>query len=323
MTLPDVSPRDAVDSLVRSASVEVIPVKNAEEKVLKAPAHTTLTVTCSPTSGIARTLELSAFAARRGHRVVPHLAARQVTGVAELRSIVRELRELGITDAFVIGGDADEPAGDFTGAADLLEALAGLDHGLRHIGVGCYPEGHPRIGDEALADALRRKQPHADYMVSQLCFDSGAIAGWLREMRSAGVTLPLRVGLAGPLSTRRLVELSVRIGVGQSLRFLTKQHGLVGNLVRAGVYKPEDLLQGLGDDLTAADLDIAGVHLFSFNQVQAAVDWQRQLTGERDHSAGERRPETTAARGGLPGLVPGLPRRVCLAYLPRGLHNPL
>ena len=54
------------------------------------------------------------------------------------------------------------------------DAIQELDHDLQRIGVGCYPEGHPNIADDALVDALQRKQPYADYMVSQLCFDAAA-----------------------------------------------------------------------------------------------------------------------------------------------------
>jgi methylenetetrahydrofolate reductase (NADPH) len=48
---------------------------------------------------------------KAGHRVVPHRAARQVTDEAELRRFVGRLEALGVTDLYVIGGDAATPAG--------------------------------------------------------------------------------------------------------------------------------------------------------------------------------------------------------------------
>jgi methylenetetrahydrofolate reductase (NADPH) len=160
----------------------------------------------------------------------------------------------------------------------VLEALSGFPHGITSIGVACYPEGHPKIADEQLAEALRRKQPHADYMVSQLCFDPEVLVNWLRGARTAGITLPLHIGLAAPLKTRKLVELSLRIGVGSSLRYLTKQHGIIGNLMVGGSYQPEKFLLGLGESLLAEELAIASVHLFSFNQLDATTGWQRRVT---------------------------------------------
>ncbi|MFE2041420.1 methylenetetrahydrofolate reductase [Streptomyces sp. NPDC059477] len=268
----------AMADLIRNAAIEVIPLKGAEEKVKAVPAGTTVTITCSPKFGLERTLEHSAQAARAGYRVVPHLAARQVADETELRDFVGRLTDLGITRLYVIGGDADVPAGKFSEAAEILEALSGMDHGLTSIGVGCYPEGHPKIADEALLTALRRKQPYAHYMVSQLCFDPAALVAWLRRTRESGITLPLHIGLAAPMNTRKLAELSLRIGVGSSLRYLSKQRGLVGNMIRGDAYQPERLLLGMGDALTDPDLKVSGIHLYSFNQVEATVDWQRRVT---------------------------------------------
>jgi methylenetetrahydrofolate reductase (NADPH) len=167
----------------------------------------------------------------------------------------------------------------------LLDALAGIDHGIERIGVACYPEGHPKIPDDALNVALHRKRPQVDYMVSQLCFDVDALLGWLRETRSQGIHLPLHLGIAAPMNRRKLIELSVKIGVGSSVRYLTKQHGFVTNLLRGGAYQPEDLLHEIGEDLSSEELGIQRLHLFSFNQIDAAVDWQRRTGGPAETAA--------------------------------------
>jgi methylenetetrahydrofolate reductase (NADPH) len=276
---PESDTREAVRRLVLAADYELIPLKGLDDKLGALPPATTVTVTSSVKLGLERTLQQSLRAAAAGYHVVPHLPARQVRDEAELRSFVGRIRDAGITDLYVIGGDAPEPLGPYQSAAQLLAVLAGIDHGLQEIGVACYPEGHPSITDEALLAALLEKQPHATYMVSQLCFDGDAVLGWLRGIRRAGVTLPLHLGLAGPLSMLKLAELSVRIGVGASVKYLTKQHGLVGSLLRGSSYKPEDLLLGMGEDLTAPELGIASLHLCTFNQVEATHDWQRRIAG--------------------------------------------
>jgi methylenetetrahydrofolate reductase (NADPH) len=113
-------------------------------------------------------------------------------------------------------------------------------------------------------------------MVNQLCFDAAALLDWIRSTRQSGINIPLRIGLTAPLRIRKLVEMAVKIGVGPSVKFLTKQHGLVGGLL-GGSYEPADLLI---DVLTAADVDelkIEGLHLFSFNQVDLTLDWLNRL----------------------------------------------
>jgi methylenetetrahydrofolate reductase (NADPH) len=276
---PPRSNRVGIASLIAAATIEVIPLKGADEKVLRVPQGSTVTITCSPKFGLDRSLEHVESAVRHGFTVVPHLAARMVQDDRQLRRFVRRVTDLGVDDLYVIAGDADEPIGTFADAESILLALREFDHGLRRIGVGCYPEGHPKIADDALLEALLRKQEHADYMVSQLCFDPATLVDWLTRARHSGVALPLRIGLAAPLKTAKLAELALKIGVGQSMRYLTKQRGMVSNLVLGRSYAPERLLLDIGLGLGSAELAIEGVHLFSFNQIEACVVWQQRIAG--------------------------------------------
>lgn len=269
--------RRAVRRLIRDADIEIIPLKSAVASYDAVPPGATITITCSPKFGLQRTLEHSALAAAQGYRVIPHVAARQVKDEAELRGFVDQLQEVGIKDLYVIGGDANEPAGIYRNAGDLLESLGTMPHTITSIGVACYPEGHPKISDEVLLGALLANQAHAHYMVSQLCFDPDAMVTWLREVREQGVTLPLHVGLASPLKTRKLVELSLRIGVGSSLHYLTKQHGMIGNLLMGTAYHPEEFLLALDDVLLPDGLGVESVHLNSFNQIGLTIEWQRRM----------------------------------------------
>jgi methylenetetrahydrofolate reductase (NADPH) len=269
----------AVQALARGADIELIPLRSAEEKLRGVPAGSTVTVTCSAKLGLDRTLDFAGQAARAGYNVVPHLAARQLTDKDDLRRFIGRLAELEITELYLIGGDATPPAGPFDSSFQVLQALQGIEHGLRRIGVACYPEGHPHIPDDALLEALQEKQPYSAYMVSQLCFSPGTLVSWLRRVRETGISLPLHLGLAAPMQVRKLLELGPRIGVGASVRYLAKQRGFVGTMLKGGAYQPEKLLLQMGDALTSRELGIERLHLFSFNQVDATVDWQRRIAG--------------------------------------------
>ena len=284
-TAGDPSTGAAVRSLIGDADLEVIPLRSADDKLKAIPEGATVTVTTSAKLGLDRTLEFAEQAVRTGHNVVPHLAARQLTGEEELRRFIGRLGELGISRLYLIGGDATPPAGPYDSSLQVLEALQHIDHGLSRIGVACYPEGHPKISDAALAGVLRAKQPYAAYMVSQLCFNPEVLVSWLRRVRGDGITLPLRIGLAAPMQVTRLIKLGPQIGVGTSVRYLAKQHGFIGNVLKGGAYQPESLLLKMGSALTEPELGIEGLHVFSFNQVEETVQWQRAIAADSHGTA--------------------------------------
>jgi len=262
--------------LLSGARFEVIPLTGVTEKVRGAlPSGTTVTVTCSPHYGIERSLDTAEHLSAAGFTVVLHLAARMVSGRDHLERILERLQLANIHEAFVVGGDASVPVGTFRDAGDLLDALASLPHSLERIGVGGYPEGHPLVGEAALLEALRRKQPHAHYIVTQLCFDADALTRWIRSIRQAGINLPVVVGLPGCVERRKLAEVSLQVGVGASLRYLARHRREVVAFARSRTYDPTALAGVIAAHRDEPDLRLQGVHLFTFNQVEVTQSWLR------------------------------------------------
>jgi methylenetetrahydrofolate reductase (NADPH) len=262
--------------LLKGARFEVVPTTSVAEKVRGTLlSGTTVTVTCSPQHGIDQTLDVAEHLSAAGFVVVPHLAARMVSGHDHLTRILDRLETANIQEAFVVGGDATVPVGAFRDAADLLEALTTLPHSLDTIGVGGYPEGHPLVPDAALLDALRRKQTHAHYIVTQLCFDADALTRWIHSMREAGITLPVVVGLPGCVARRKLAEVSLQVGVGTSLRYLVHHRRELVALARSRTYDPTALAGVIATHLDEPDLHLRGAHLFTFNQIEATQSWLR------------------------------------------------
>jgi methylenetetrahydrofolate reductase (NADPH) len=270
---PAVAARPALSRLLEEPRYEVIPVRGIEQKVAALPYGSTVTVTASPSLGLERTVDVSVALAARGFRVVPHFSARMVTGRDHLERLVQQVEGSGIREAFVVGGDAEPPAGPYREAGELLEELAGLAHPFVRIGIGGYPEGHPLIPDELLLAALRRKQPFATHLVTQICFDAAALARWVREIRAEGIELPVVVGLPGVVERRKLAEISLKTGVGASLNYLRKHGRQVFTLARSRRYDPTGLAGEMAGYATDPVLGIRGAHLFTFNQVEQTRDW--------------------------------------------------
>jgi methylenetetrahydrofolate reductase (NADPH) len=265
--------RESLAALLRRPRYEIFPLPGIEDELLEhVPRDVKVTVTSSPRRGLDVTLRLAAEVARRGYSVVPHIAARLVADDAHLRHIVDRLADNNVREIFVIAGDAQVPAGEFTGAHDLLVALARLEHQLDSVGISGYPESHPFISDETTIQTMFDKAPYADYIVSQLCLDPAVITWWIDAVRKRGVNLPIHVGVPGITQRRKLVQISRRIGVGESARFLRKQGGLLARLFLRGSVGPGYIIDGVLPEIGR----IAGFHVYTFNQLAGTERWRRE-----------------------------------------------
>ncbi|HEY4025824.1 MAG TPA: methylenetetrahydrofolate reductase [Candidatus Dormibacteraeota bacterium] len=272
----DDSVRRTLAAWLRRPRCEVMPLAGAEEAVA---AHltpdVTVTVTAPATRGLERMLDLTERLVRRGYRVVPHLQARGVRDGAHLREVLDRLAALGTEDAFVVAGDQPEPAGRFPDALSLLEAMATQGHPFREIGIAGYPESHPFIHEDLTIQAMWDKRRFATYVVSNLCFDPRVIAAWVTRVRRRGVSLPIHVGMAGPINPTRLVRIANRIGLGESARLLRWHAGWV-RLVAPGGYRPDRLLTRLAPRVADPALNVAGLHVFTFNEIAKTERWRQE-----------------------------------------------
>ncbi len=262
---------------VREAYMEIFPTETIESRLGALEPNSYVAVTCSPSRGVDVTLDMSERLASRGFKVVPHVAARMVRDKRHLHEIIARLNDLPIISIFVPGGDADAPLGDYSTALALLRDIAEIDHNFTEIGVAAHPEGHPHVAADELVRALLRKQEVANYLVTQMCFDADIIATWLRSIREQGVTLPAWLGLPGVADRGSLLKTSLRIGVGDSLRYLKRNPRAAARLMLSNEYRPDDLLFGLAPYLADPAYDIHGHHVYCFNQVEKTEQWRHEF----------------------------------------------
>ena len=272
------SPATLAELLTRSR-YEVIPLGGAEEQVLEhVPRDVTLTVTASPVKGLEHTFELAGSLAAHGYPIVPHLSARLVVDRSHLGELIARMAEMGVRDVFVVAGDADEPAGTYEGASALLEAMHEVGHPFEQIGITGYPESHPLIADETTIASMFEKARYATYIASQICFDSKVTVGWVNDVWARGTRLPIFVGIPGLVPRAKLIRVSTRIGIGESLRYLRKHNDFVTRFLRPGGFSPDRLIKGLAPALADPEQKIAGFHIFTFNDLADTEAWrQRKL----------------------------------------------
>ena len=266
---------------VHQPRFEVIPLPGIGAQVLEyLPTEATVTVTASPRRGLGPTVELATWLAARGVHAVPHLAARSVRDRAELSQVLDRLADAGIGEVFVIGGDRDLPAGDFPGGLELLQEMAALPHRFT-VGIAGYPETHPKIPDEDTVQAMSDKRAHADYVVSQMCFDADVLLDWIRQVRDRGVDLPIRIGVPGPASRTHLLRISTRVGVGESIRVLGHHRSGLWALAGLRRWTPDDFLAELAPAFTDPGYGLSGLHVYTFNAIADTAQWWATMTSTR------------------------------------------
>lgn len=274
----DRSGRQALVALLSSPRYEVLPTDDIEERVLAAvPNDVTITVTASPRRGIEATVDLAERLGRHGYQVVPHISARLIRDDAHLREVLARVAAIGRREIFVVAGDAKEPAGKFPDSVSLLTALTADPHGMRDIGVTGYPERHNFIDDDLTIQAMWDKRHIATYIVSNLCFDPRVVKKWVGRVRRRGVQLPIHIGLAGVADPAKLLRISTRIGVVDSARFLRGHSNWFLRMVRPGGYDPGRFTTGLLPDLALPDRKIAGLHVFTFNEIEPTERWRQEI----------------------------------------------
>lgn len=269
--------------LIDGLTFEVVPMKSLTGALDHLPGGCEVSVTCSPAKGIEETQRITEELTEQGCLAIPHISARMVRDRAHTGELADWFRSTGIDRIFIVGGDAEEP-GDYPGAVEFLRDLLDTDHGLHTIGVTAYPDGHAFLSDEIVRNALADKEQLARsagvevYCSTQMCFDPTTIAKWMRQVREQGIEMPIHLGISGVVDKAKLLTMGARLGIGQSLSYLKKNRAAVAKMLTATSYDPNDLLVPLSEDML--NLGVDGLHVFTFNQVEATNDWREAVLAE-------------------------------------------
>lgn len=276
--------RHARRQLLDAPRFEILPLAGVLDRTKELPPGATVTVTSSPRHGLEATVATAEALAARGFVTVPHLAARQFTDDARLSRVLGRLHAAGVRDLFVVGGDSPATSGAFPDGLALLKAIDASGYRFDQIGIPSYPEGHPLIDDDTLWTALAEKQHYATYTVTQMCFDAGTIGRFAVAARDRGITLPIVVGIPGPANVAKLLRVSLRIGVGDSVRFARGHRSVTRTLLRPRAYRPDALLRGLAAQMAEQAVEVSSLHIYTFNEIDSTMQWLVRTRAAADRS---------------------------------------
>jgi methylenetetrahydrofolate reductase (NADPH) len=255
-------------------------VDHLDEIASLVPQGTQVSVTFLPNEDFKGRVQAARAIRRLGFEPMPHVPARYLRSRTELDNFLASLAgEAEIRRVFVVAGDLASPLGPFADALDVISSGVLGRHGVRHVGVAGYPEGHPNISEDRLWDALLQKQKvlgdlgHEMSVITQFGFDAAPILTWVERLRSQGVDAPLRLGIPGPTNIRTLLKFAARCGVGASAKVMAKYGVSLSRLF--GSAGPDPLIDGIADGLTASRHQKPHLHFFPFGGLLPMATWVR------------------------------------------------
>ena len=276
-------------AFLQGCSIEVMPRTAAKIADFRAllPAGTRVYVAHIEGTPLPDMVATAARLRAEGFEPMPHLPARVIPDRATLADLIaRYTGEAGVREALLLGGSPAKPAGSLHSSMQLLET--GLFDGFRRLHVAGHPEGNrdidPRGGDAQVMAALRWKADFAERsdaemaIVTQFAFDARPVIAWAERLRTAGLRLPIHVGLAGPAKLQTLIRFAVACGVGPSLAVLQRRARDVTKLVKP--FEPTEIATQLAlHQAETPDSLIAGAHLFPLGGIEASARWALDAAG--------------------------------------------
>ena len=219
------------------------------------PAIKDVYITFLPGEDYVKTAKKAGDLAKKGFNPVPHFPARSILDEAQLNDYVSRCKDLGVKQALVIGGGHGQ-VGVFESSIQILET--GYFEGLK-IGIAGHPDGSPDISDSNLEKAMKDKKPYADYIVTQWLLDPQPIIDFISKQ-----SIPVHVGITGPLKITSLIKFANIVGAKNSLNFLKSNFSKALDLL-----KPKDPNELIGKVKEFTD----NFHIYTFGGLKETNKW--------------------------------------------------
>jgi methylenetetrahydrofolate reductase (NADPH) len=221
--------------------------------------------------------------AAEGYAVMPHFPARIIKDKDVLGDwIARYQGEANVTQALILAGGVTKPHGDFDSSMELLESGLFDKAGFTRLHVAGHPEGNKDIDPDGtnlnVDAALQWKQKFSERsdaemaLATQFAFEAGPIIEWANAIKTAGVEIPIHIGIAGPAKLQTLIKFAIACGVGASLKVLQKRAMDVTKLLLP--YEPTDVITQLAAHKAKnPDFNISHVHFFPLGGIKTNANW--------------------------------------------------
>ncbi len=249
------------------------------------PAETPVSVAFLPGEDAWGRVDATLAVRSLGLEPMPHFSARRIQSRLEFEHyLYASVARAGVRRAFVVAGDPAKPEGPFSDTMSLLATGAFEGAGIKAIGIGGHPEGHPVMSEAECWQVLHAKvadisaRGMAPLIVTQFCFDADRVLDWLAELRQQGILCPVRIGIAGPAGIKRLLKFAAHCGVGASASVMKKYGVSLTNLF--GTAGPDRLVNQLAERL-GPEHGMVRLHFYPFGGLKTMAEWIGHYQGSQ------------------------------------------
>ena len=271
---------DIVKKFLQSFSIETTPNVYKKYGQFSDFLHkkNSIYITYLPDDNSKNVIETAKKLSLEGFNVIPHLPARTIRDNVDLEKYIGELSEVcGCSSILVIGGGGAQ-RGSISSTIEVLESDLLSKYNFKSVGVAGHPEGNPDIKQKDLDNAIIQKNEFAlkvdynIYLATQFFFEATSLIEWEKHLESLDNKLEIHAGIPGPASIKTLISYAKSCGIGNSLRFISKQAFNITKL--ANTKTPDKLIYDLANyKNNNLNSKLKKLHFYAFGGIKKTSEW--------------------------------------------------
>jgi methylenetetrahydrofolate reductase (NADPH) len=275
---------EAAQNLIVNCSIETTP--NIYTKYGKfsdlVNKESNIYVTYLPDEDMNKVIDTAKKLTLEGYNVIPHLPARTIVNNAELEKYIKSLsEESGCSKILVIGGGGNQK-GNITSSIEILETDLLSKYNFEEVGLAGHPEGNPDVKQLDLDNAIIQKNQFSKkadfkmYLATQFFFEAKSLEEWELHLETLNNKLEIHAGIPGPATLKTLLSYATSCGIGNSIKFLSKQALNITKL--ATTRSPDKLIYDLACyQIENPDTKLKKIHFYAFGGIKKTSDWLKAV----------------------------------------------
>ena len=208
--------------------------------------------------------------------------ARTIANNDELEKYIKSLsEESGCSKILVIGGGGNQK-GSIKSSIEILETDLLSKYNFEEVGLAGHPEGNPDVKQIDLDNAIIQKNKFSKktdfkmYLATQFFFEAKSLKEWELHLNSLDNNLEIHAGIPGPATLKTLLSYATSCGIGNSIRFLSRQALNITKL--ATTKSPDKLIYDLASyQIENPKTKLKKIHFYAFGGIKKTSDWLKTV----------------------------------------------